>query len=124
MIAAHTGDDDLVSLILGYGASVDLRTNDGQSALMVASQSRSSKTVERLLAAGAGVNLQTSDGASALMGAAHTGDALICQALLAGGAEPGLAMKGEDGGTAQELAERAGHHTVAAILSDAMAKDL
>jgi ankyrin repeat protein len=64
--AASDGDANAVQVLLARGADVNAKTNNGQTALMLASGYRHLDVVQALLAAGADVNAKDSRGRTAL----------------------------------------------------------
>jgi ankyrin repeat protein len=101
--AAQSGDLALVNLYLEHGADPTLATEDGTTALMVASgigwvegvtyewsPAQTLETVKLLLDLGVAVNAQNLDGQSALMGAAHKGRNDVVQLLVDRGADLAL----------------------------------
>lgn len=86
MCAALAGDTETVKTMLRRGASINLRDNEGRTALMFAVVNHHHATVEAILQFGADVNIQDCNGGTALMLAASGGDAEITQMLLNTGA--------------------------------------
>lgn len=96
MLAAQAGAPDLIALLLGGGARVDLASREGYTALDYAvdrppawatsSASDRMRCVRALLAAGAGVNRHGDDGISPLARAGRAGQDDIWDMLKAAGA--------------------------------------
>jgi uncharacterized protein len=61
MTAATKGNAQVVRLLVGAGAGVDARADDGRTPLMMAIETGNRKSVELLLRAGADVNARTRD---------------------------------------------------------------
>lgn len=87
IIAASFGDDELITMLLNRGASIDAETYDGSTALMEASEHGHSVIVKKLLARGARVNKKDIYGNTALTKAALSGHIKIVQWLICAGAE-------------------------------------
>jgi ankyrin repeat protein len=92
MLAANSGQLDIVNLLLAAGAEVDAKDELGWTAMMKACyndlQDRGyPEVVKRLIEAGADPNQRIAYGIRPLMLAAGYGEAAVCEALLAGGAD-------------------------------------
>ncbi len=74
-------------------------------------------TVSALLARGADPNVTQGGGWTPLHAAARHGDAAMARALLEHGARPGT--RSDDGKTAADLATKAGHEELVALLASA-----
>ena len=98
--AAQSSDTELMQRLLDAGADPLIASNNGTTALMVASgigwvegvthewsREQNGQTVNRLLELGADVNASDLDGRTALMGAAHKGRNEIVQMLVDHGAD-------------------------------------
>ena len=109
----------LVTELIDRGATVDLRSDEGSTALMAASEQniRGSKTVRLLLEHAANPNLAQQDGITALMSAARTRrDAAIVTTLLEHSAHPD--QRSKHGCTALMIAAAEGHtNCVQALLA-------
>ena len=64
----------MVRFLVGEGADVNARTNDGRAALMEAARVGDLEVVRFLVANGADINAQTNSGETALIQAARVGD--------------------------------------------------
>jgi hypothetical protein len=74
MIAAKSGNDEMVEILLNKGANIDAINEEGQNALMFAANSGNVNSVEILLNKGANINAVTNnDRTTALMIAAEKG---------------------------------------------------
>ena len=119
--ASQNGDIKLVAILLGHGAVVDLSTDMGVTALMLAADLGHTAVVKLLLNAHAEIDRQEPTyGASALMMAAsqghtatvialreaHASEAIVGQCLWHGKTAVTLAMEGEHVETARSLAQR------------------
>lgn len=143
--AAGRGDLPAVTSLLDKGADVNEKTNNGQTALMLASSNGHKEVVQLLLAKGADVNAKTtaqiitamqfganfsgtaeiySIGTRALMFASTHGHVEVVQLLLAKGADANA--KDEEGYTSLIDASAYGHKEVVQLLlakrADANAK--
>ncbi len=98
--AAQSGDTELIQRLLDAGADPHIATDNGTTALMVASgigwvegvtnewsREHNVQTVKQLLEIGADVNARDLDGRTALMGAAHKGRNEIVRMLVDHGAD-------------------------------------
>jgi ankyrin repeat protein len=65
--ASSEGHGDCVQLLIGAGASLDMKDKDGTNSLMAAAARGHFDVVSKLLAAGANINEQNVDGHTALM---------------------------------------------------------
>ena len=102
--AAGPGQLELVKELLKRGASVDLPTSLGLTALMVAAFSGHLSTLLLLLQYSANLDLQSNSGVTALMKAAHQGQEACVQALLR--ARANIELLDGNGRTALQHAER------------------
>ena len=73
LMSAHLGHADLLELLLDRGAEVNMQSNSGISALMIACFVGNTEMVELLLHHGAQVNMRDSAGVSALIIASAAG---------------------------------------------------
>ena len=105
--AAGPGQLELVKELLKRGASVDLPTSLGLTALMVAAFSGHLSTLLLLLQYSANLDLQSNSGVTALMKAAHQGQEACVQALLR--ARANIELLDGNGRTALQHAEAEGH---------------
>ena len=97
-----SGDIDGLQRLLASGVDVNQRSNDGQTALMLAVRKGFVLLVEHLLAARADPNVRAPTGATALYLAAENGHAEIAALLIDAGADP--AIKGPKGRTPAKIA--------------------
>jgi hypothetical protein len=100
--------------LLDAGARVNLRDEDGRTALMFAAGYGRLEIVELLLRAGAKVNAQSKSGATALMEAAREGATETVRALLLAGAD--VSLRDEDGHSALWHARDNEHDETASLL--------
>jgi ankyrin repeat protein len=71
MVASLNGHAEVIKLLANNGAKLDLKSNDGTSALIFASQNGNIEIVKTLLEKGANPNLKDNDGKTALDYAAN-----------------------------------------------------
>lgn len=87
-IAAACGKADCVQVLIGAGAKIESRDNQGWTPLMFAAQEGFPEVVDILLAAGARVDATDDMDRSVLMQAARCGQAQITRQLITAGADP------------------------------------
>ena len=112
--AATSGQMELVRELVKRGASVDLPSSHGQTALFGAARQGHLSITLFLLHHSANPNPQDSYGATALIVAAARGNKACVQALLR--AKANTELRDKDGRTALQWAELEGHKTTAALL--------
>jgi len=112
--AAVTDQLELVRELLKRGASVDLQTSLGITALMGAAGYGRLSIVLVLLQHSANPDLQDNNGSTALMLAAYHGHEACVQALLR--AKANTELLDEDGNAVLQHAENKGHTSIAALL--------
>ncbi|KAI9879865.1 MAG: hypothetical protein M1830_006717 [Pleopsidium flavum] len=83
---AARGNARVAKLLLDMGADVDVRDEDGKTALSIAAGSGSEEVVGLLLSHGANVDAEDSFGETPLINAAVSGHTAVVQMLLEGGA--------------------------------------
>jgi ankyrin repeat protein len=81
-VAAGYGHQDIVKMLLGFGADINLHTKNGDTALHHAAYRRQQKIVELLLGAGANVNIPGRKGQTVLFTAILNNDIDIVKILL------------------------------------------
>jgi len=113
--AAHQGEDAVVAMLLGAGASADTRTRYGVTPLALASAGGHADVVDALLVAGADPNLASKDGETPLMVAARTGVVGSVTSLLQHGADV-AAREGWRGQTVVMWAAAENHAAIVAPL--------
>lgn len=84
--AAYGGELEIVELLIGRGARVDVADDHGITPLWLAAANNAPDVVERLLNTGAKANVAHSSGETALMAASRTGHHAAVRHLLAAGA--------------------------------------
>ena len=104
----------VVKLLLKENADPNLQNQNGETALMVASQQNHFKVVELLLKERANPNLQNQEGLTALMFASQNGHYQVVKLLLKEIADPNL--QDQDGWTALIFASQNGHYQVVKLL--------
>ena len=112
--AAGRGNQDVVRLLIGYGADVNMRDEFGVSALIAASLNGNETVVQLLLQNGAEVNMQDREHVSALIAASSSGHETIVQLLLQNGAE--VNMQDQEYSSALTAASRKGNETIVRLL--------
>jgi cytohesin len=90
LAAARNGNRAMVELLLGRGADVNAKENDGNNALHYAAGRGFQAVAEVLLANHADVNIPNAGGSTPLFSAASSGQLKIIQMLLAAGANTNL----------------------------------
>ena len=120
MWAAFNGFGEKVKLLLGAGADVEFRDNQGRTALLLAYRGNRN-AVEVLIEAGADPNAKDETGSTALMAAALGVDSGKIQFLIDAGAD--VNAMDEEGTTALMLVDSLGHTDVASVLRGAGAEE-
>jgi ankyrin repeat protein len=118
-VAAGVASENLeiVQILVDAGLPLQAENRSGRHPLTLAAGSGFDEIVDYLLANGFLPDLRnSSDGSTAIMWAANAGHKEIVQALLDAGSNP--LLKGNDGWTALEAAEMAGHDDIAVLLKD------
>jgi ankyrin repeat protein len=87
ILAASSGQNDLVELLLAHGAAVNAKGYEGAGALYVATVMDQPEIAELLIAHGADVNAGTKSGSTPLSYAARDGNRNLAQLLIAHGAD-------------------------------------
>lgn len=111
---SQKSQEEIVELLLNFGATPDLELEGGATALMLATEYGHEKIVELLLNFGSNPNSQLEDGATALMYAAQEGNERIVETLLSFGANSDL--QSSNGATALMYATQKGHKKVEQLL--------
>ncbi|XP_043928765.1 M-phase phosphoprotein 8 [Protopterus annectens] len=93
MLAAASGQDDILRLLIKKGAKLNARQKTGTTALIHAAEKNFLTTVAILLEAGALVNAQQISGETALMKACKRGNADIVRLMLEYGADCSILSK-------------------------------
>lgn len=114
ILKAAQGGESQLKLVISSGIHVDASDDDGETALMEASEKGWVQVVHELLKQGAAVNRVDEDGRTALMYAANKGQTEVVKALIAAGAN--INARDEDGETALQIAENENHTDTAAVL--------
>ena len=117
MKASERGDSNLevIDLLLRHGAQADLQNNEGDSALIVATQNRQTELVIKLVRDHrANVDLKNNKGWTALMKASQVGYVEAVELLLNHGAE--VDQQCSDGYSALMLASQNGHIRLVKLL--------
>jgi len=87
--AVDNDSNDIAIALINRGVNLDLREQNGYTALIIASHGYI-EVLNALIAAGADINLQNNEGETALMIAASNNDLTMVNALIAAGANPNL----------------------------------
>lgn len=116
MGAARKGQSDTVRVLLEKGAYVDVKDNNGWTALMSAAASPRPEIVRALLEKGADVNATDKTGWTALMGAADSGQLESVLALLSKGAD--RKTRNRNGNTAVTIARNHHYSEIMAMLEN------
>lgn len=114
IVAAQSGDYDLVDFLLRRGADVNARDVDRHTALLHAAVEGHSRVAIRLMEAGTDVNLSGHWGDTPLMWAAARGDVQLTKILLQRGANREAAN--DTLTTAYDAARDAGHKSLLDLL--------
>ena len=96
----------ILSLLIAYGAKINLRDSDGFTALMYAAQNEEPEVLRILVSHKAEINLAAKNGRTALMEAANAEELENVKVLLGAGAEVNL--KDKEGDTAWDLTTESG----------------
>ena len=102
MKASHSGEGEVVRLLITAGAQVNTRNADGNNALWLACVGDHLDIIDALVEAGIDIDNRNDNGATTLMYAASSGKADIVERLLARGAD--IAPETLDGFSALDLA--------------------
>ncbi|KAA0170882.1 hypothetical protein FNF28_01155 [Cafeteria roenbergensis] len=116
MWAASEGANEVVGLLLDYGADLEARDDEACTALVLATTNGRNETVKNLLARGADLEAKDAFGSTALMWAAEMGHSELVDTLLDSGAE--LEARNRFGCTALIWAVEQGHADVAVLLME------
>lgn len=102
MMASHSGEIAIISMLIAAGASLNASNADGNNALWLASVGNHLEVIDLLVDAGIDLNNRNDNGATSLMYAASSGRAPVVGRLLAKGAD--AALETLDGFSALDLA--------------------
>lgn len=120
LIAAQSGDNKNLQLLLDKGISVDIRGQnkfEGQTALMSAANNNHFDTVKFLVSRGANINATRNDGITTLMIASRVGNEKLVEYLIQNGADINIITN--EGADAFIFATQSGNVSCAALLLDA-----
>ena len=120
LIAAQSGDNKNIQLLLDKGISVDtkgLNKYEGQTALMFAANYNHLDTVKYLISCGANINATRNEGITALMIASKVGNEKLVEYLIQNGADINLITN--QGADAFIYATQYGNVSCAKLLLDA-----
>ena len=113
--AAHLADQQMVDLLVGAGAQVDVQNDYGVTPLTLGCVNGDTNIIESLLKAGGDPNLAQGNGETPLMTCARSGDMQAVKLLLASGAQVD-AREMSNGQTALMWAAAHGHPSVMQVL--------
>lgn len=113
-IAAFNGKKDVVEYFLKKGVNVDVKDQDGSTALINASNNNQLEIVKYLVKNGADVNAKSKNGTTSLMVSASSGNSDIITLLLKNKAD--VNIKNNDGITALMVAAYGGYLDVVNLL--------
>lgn len=119
--AAREDQIAIVQGLLSNGADVNVKDEDGNTALIIAAIFGHNTIAQILLANGADVNAKDNDGKTALMWAAFNGQTAIVRLLLSTGAD--VNIKDNFGKTALMKADSSGNTDIVKLLKNAGAKE-
>lgn len=114
--AVINGHDEIVRLLLKWGADPHVRTEEGNTLLMLAVLARDPEIVALLLKREVDVNAQDQVGDTALMMAATAGEIGIIEMLIQAGAD--MQLRNGEELNAYQLALNAGHEQAAQLIHD------
>jgi len=117
MLASSNGHKDIVQLLIGKGAILDVQLEDDWTALMLTSSKGHKDIVQLLIDNGAILDVQKKDGYTALMLASSKGHKDIVKLLIDKGAK--LDLQEKDGSTALMLASIKGDKDIVQLLTGA-----
>ncbi|MBE6353374.1 ankyrin repeat domain-containing protein [Treponema sp.] len=120
LIAAQSGDNKNLQLLMDKGISVDItgkKNYEGQTALMSAAYSNHLDTIKFLISCGANINTTRNTGLTALMVASQAGSEKIVEYLIKNGADINLITN--EGADAFICATQYGNVPCAALLLEA-----
>lgn len=112
--AVRSEQVDMVAAILGKKGDPNGRDREGETALIHAARAGNTQLIELLVRRGARLGEADRKGKNALHHAAEAGKLYAVRTLFDAGAE--RSARAANGATAAELAKRAGHEDVAALL--------
>lgn len=121
MLAAMSGHNIIVELLLAEGADIEAKDGGGRTALSLAVLRAGEDTVDLLLTRGAKVNFHDGDGSTPLLTAIDRGDKAVVQLLLARGADVELKSKNGEAPVAY-AAKKGNEDIIASLLLEARLK--
>ena len=113
-VAAQMGHEDVVKLLLDYGAQNKAEIRQGKTPLHCAAECGHNKVVQVLIEGGADPNMADNDGRTPLHYAAYQGKRQVVRLLLDFGADPQIEDK--DGNTPINEADSGGNPEVEIML--------
>lgn len=89
-IVVRRHDFQWLQFVLGNGAPIDSKNNDGLTPLMVAAQTGDMEAAHLLISIGANLNAVNNSGETPIIMAVHARDRAMAETLIANGADPKL----------------------------------
>ncbi len=117
MVAAKYGRTEMVSLLLDYGADIDISDADGEKALLYAAEKGHAEVISLLIEKEANIHAENLDGYTVLTFKVIEGNIAMVKQLLELGANVNIVDS--DGKTPLLLAAEKGHAEIFALLLDA-----
>ncbi|WP_109479878.1 ankyrin repeat domain-containing protein [Paraburkholderia sp. C35] len=114
MVQGVSWNDEIATLLIDAGHSIDAGSDNGTTALMAAAINGNAQAVSAILALGANENLYDRHGRTALFSAAAWGETDCVQRLVVGSVNPNLSD--HDGQAPCDTAEACGYPELAAML--------
>ncbi|KAI9760710.1 MAG: hypothetical protein M1840_002218 [Geoglossum simile] len=114
MLAARSGDREVVRLLIEKGADIEAEASDGGTVLYETAKRGAVEMVALLLEKSANANAKTNYGRTPLLDAAAAGHAVVARLLLGNGAD--ASVKEFEGGTSLHLAVKGRHIAMTRLL--------
>ena len=114
MFASGNGHHQVVELLLSKDPDINIQSNSGLTALMLACHYGHHQVVELLLSEDPDINIQENNGWTSLMFASGIGHHQVVELLLS--KDPDISIQENNGWTALMFASGIGHHQVVELL--------